>query len=290
MEFDERRKSYNVFENTVSALYEACKPEILSDSARPLIPIIQYLRGAVDSHIQQVDIESMRGKIDELLDESVVVDESDGFSVKERHAEYKIIQKGKTWDLSTIDFDELQKDFKEAQYKNIEIAEMRAFIEDKLRKMLEQNSTRIDFAQNLQEIIEEYNSGGSSNENYFDELLKFSKEMKKEDERHVREGLTEDELELYDSLKKEKLTKAEEIEVKNAAKHLITRLLEGHPKVLVQDWWKDGQTLQKVKSTVEEVLDDDLPRSYTPEIFKEKCNSVFSLIMNFAVYQKKWVG
>ena len=39
---------------------------------------------------------------------------------------------------------------------------MRAFIEDKLQKMLEQNHTRVDFAQKLQEIIDAYNSGGSS--------------------------------------------------------------------------------------------------------------------------------
>ena len=103
-----------------------------------------------------------------------------------------------------------------------------------LRKMLEQNYTRMDFAQKLQEIIDRYNSGGSSNENYFDELIKFTQGLKEEDERHIREGLTEAELEVYDTLKKEKLTKAEEQAVKLAAKHLITRLLDKHPKVLVQ--------------------------------------------------------
>lgn len=290
LEFDERRKSFNVLENTVTALYEACKPEILAEQERPTIPILQYLRGVIDSHILQVDVDSVTGKIDELLDESVVVDDSEEFTVREHAAEFKIIQQGKTWDLSTVDFDELQKDFKEAQYKNIQIAEMRAFIEDKLRKMLEQNHTRVDFAQKLQEIIEDYNSGGSSNENYFDELVRFSKSMKEEDERHVREGLTEDELELFDTLKKEKLTKDEEKAVKLAAKHLIKRLLEGHPKVLVQDWWKDGQTLQKVKSAVEEVLDRDLPASYDRVVFKEKCETAFNLVMDLAVHQKKWAA
>ena len=71
--------------------------------------------------------------------------------------------------------------------------------------MIQQNVTRIDFAQRLQEIIDAYNAGGSSAENYYDDLMNFAQEMQDEDERHVREGLTEDELELFDLLKKEKM-------------------------------------------------------------------------------------
>jgi uncharacterized protein YggL (DUF469 family) len=80
-----------------------------------------------------------------------------------------------------------------------------------------------DVSQRIAELLDEsivvdnYNSGGSSNENYFEELIKFTKSMKDEDERHIREGLSEDELELFDTLKKEKLSKQEEKKVKLAA-------------------------------------------------------------------------
>jgi type I restriction enzyme R subunit len=40
-------------------------------------------------------------------------------------------------------------------------------------------------------------------------LLKFTREMKDEDERHFREGLSEDELEIFDLLMKDGLTKEE---------------------------------------------------------------------------------
>lgn len=208
----------------------------------------------------------------------------------EHNAEYQIVQKGKTWDLSKINFEKLREDFGEAQYKNIEIAEMRAFIEEKLQQMMEQNQTRVDFAERLQAIVDKYNAGGSSNENYYDELVKFTQSMKEEDERHIREGLSEDELELYDLLAKEKLSKAEEQKVKLAAKDLIIRLLDGHPKVLVQDWWKDSQTQRSVKNAIEEVLDQDLPDSYDRITFKEKCDSVFELIVDFAAKGNKWVA
>ena len=287
---DDWRKSFYVFDNTVASLYEACKPEIFQQAPRPLVAVLQYLRGVIDAAIGKADIDAISQRISDLLDESLVVDNAEKFAVKEHQAEYKIVQKGKTWDLSKIDFDKLKEDFAAAQHKNIEIADLRVFIEEKLQMMLEQNSTRTDFAQKLQEIIDRYNSGGSSTENYYDELLKYSKTLQQEDERHVREGLTEDELEIYDTLKKEKLTKAEEQAVKLAAKHLLTRLLDGHPKILVQDWWKDSQTQRKVRSAVEKVLNDDLPDSYDRIVFKEKCENVYELIVNFAAQGRKWVA
>ena len=154
--------------------------------------------------------------------------------------------------------------------------------------MLRQNLNRIDFAQKLQQIVERYNAGASSTENYFEDLMRFTEEMKAEDERHIREGLTEDELELFDTIKKDKLTQEEKQKVKLAAKSLLHRLIEEHPKVLVQDWWKDSQTQQAVKNAVEEVLDNNLPDSYDRKLFKKACDNVFDLVVEFASKRHKW--
>src|SRR5438132_12111490 len=124
--------------------------------------------------------------------------------------------------------------------------------------MLKQNRTRSDFAQRLQEIIDEYNAGGTSNENYFEELLKFTKELKAEAERHVREGLSEDELELFDVIKKEAMTKEETQKVKLAAKALLHRLREDATQVLIQDWFKDQQSSTFVRSSVEDVMEQHI--------------------------------
>lgn len=291
LSLDDWRKSFYVFDNTVSSLYDACKPEIFKQPIRPEVAVIQYLRGVVESKIANVDIDSVTKKVSDLLDESVVVDNNQKFAVREHQAQYQIVQKGRTWDLSTIDFEKLKADFKEAPLKNIEIADMRRFIDTKLRQMIDQNYTRIDFAQKFQEIIDRYNSGSSSQEDYFDELVRFTRSMKEEDERHIRMGLTEDELELFDVLKKSKMTKAEEQKVINAARHLIIRLLDEHPKVLVQDWWKDGQTREKVKSAIAEVLDHDLPEDgYDRRLFNEKCDNVFDLVVEFAASGRKWAS
>ena len=39
---DEWRKAFNVYDNTISSLYEACKPEILGQRQQPLVSVLQY--------------------------------------------------------------------------------------------------------------------------------------------------------------------------------------------------------------------------------------------------------
>jgi len=152
------------------------------------------------------DIDSAKLRIADLLDQSVVTSE-DSASVTSPSHEYRIGQKRRSWDLSKMDFERLKTEFKDKKYKNIEISDLRAFIEDKL-----------------------------------------------------------------------------------AAKSLLHRLLEEHPKVLVQDWYKDSQSRLRVKSTVEEVLHKNLPKTYAKPLFQKKCNRVFELIYEYASKGLKWAA
>ena len=285
---DEWRKGFSVYENTITGLYEACKPEILGSPIVRSVAVFQYLRGVLDAIIEQTDIDAVALRVGELLDESLVV--ADDSALKEGKPEFRIKQSGKAWDLSKINFDKLKEDFKTAPHKNIEIADLRAFIQKKLEQMLKANATRGDFATRLQGIIDAYNAGSSSADNYYDELVKYAKDMKSEDERHIREGLSEDELELFDLLKKDKMTKAETEKVRLAAKSLLHRLREESPKVLVQDWFRDSQSKSRVRSTVEQVLHTYLPDSYDRAVFTEKCNSVFDTMINYATQGVKWTN
>ncbi|MBU4261700.1 MAG: type I restriction endonuclease subunit R [Proteobacteria bacterium] len=287
---DEWRKTFNVYENTITSLYEACKPEILGRASGRLVAVFQYLRGVIDSIIDQQDIEAVSLRIAELLDESVVVNKTEEFAAGQEKPTYQIVQTGKTWNLSKIDFDRLKEDFRHAAYKNIEIADLRTFIDTKITQMLQQNMTRTNFAQKLQTIIDTYNAGGSTTENYYDDLMDLARGLQDEDERHIREGLSEDELELFDLLKKDKMTREEEQKVKLAAKSLLHRLLEEHPRVLIQDWYKDTHTKAVVRSTVEQVLDEQLPDSYDRLLFKEKCDSIFDMMLQYANSGQKWAA
>lgn len=285
---DEWRKGFAVYENTISSLYEASKPEILGRPVVRSVAMFQYLRGVVEAVIQQKDIDAVAVRVGELLDESVVVE--GGARLKDTKPEFRITQSGRTWDLSKINLDKLKDDFQQSKYKSIDIADLRAFIQHKLEQMLKENATRLDFATRLQGIIDAYNAGSSSADNYFEQLVKFTRELREESERHIREGLTPDELELFDLLKKEKMTRDETQKVRLAAKSLLHRLREEEPRVLVTDWFKDVQSRGRVRSAMESVLDAHLPKSYDRAVFTEKCNSLFDLMVTYASQGQKWVN
>jgi type I restriction enzyme R subunit len=132
---DEWRKAFAVYENTITSLFEACKPEIVGNPIVRPVAVFQYLRGVVDSIIEQKDIEAVSARISDLLDESVVDGSTD---LQQTKPEFVIKQSGRTWDLSKLDFEKLAAEFKEVNYKNIEIADLRAFIQKKLDEMMQQ--------------------------------------------------------------------------------------------------------------------------------------------------------
>ena len=120
--------------------------------------------------------------------------------------------------------------------------------------------------------------------------MDFAENLRDEEERGIRNGLSESELELFDLIQKSKLTVKEEQDVKNAAKHLLARLKEETPIVLIQDWYRDTQSQLKVKSAIEKVLDDDLPKSYDRKDFSNVCNKVFEHVFVQASKGNGWVA
>src|SRR5699024_8744854 len=123
------------------------------------------------------------------------------FMVKEDSAPYNYAIKGtKVIDLSKMDFEQLRNEIKRTPYKAIEIDDMKGFIERLLKQMINKNCTRIKFSERYKNIIDRYNAGGTENEDYYEQLIQLMEELKKESERPMFEGLTEEELELYDLL------------------------------------------------------------------------------------------
>ena len=104
--------------------------EILGRPVVRSVAVFQYLRGVVDAIIQQRDLDAVGRRVGELLDESLVVDRSQATGTG--GPEFRITQSGRTWDLSKINFEKLKEEFGEAKHKNIQIADLRAFIQHKL--------------------------------------------------------------------------------------------------------------------------------------------------------------
>lgn len=203
---------------------------------------------------------------------------------------YTINESGKEIDISKMDVDELREMFKKVRNKNLEIANLREHIEKKLAQMLRKNTTRSDFAERFRGIIDEYNAGGSRNDNFYEKILKFMEDLRAEEERHVKEDLTEEELEIFDLLRKDKLTQDEEKRVKLAAKELYATLVARKKELFVVGWQNDPQPKEKVRSAIVDILNSILPDCYDREIFTDKSNRVYQHIIDQAIMGYAWAA
>ncbi len=99
-------------------------------------------------------------------------------------------------------------------------------------------------------MIAVYNAGSQNVQLFFEELLAFAKDLGEEEKRAISEGLSEQELAVFDLLTKPepKLNKKEEQEVKTVAKERLETLKR---EALVLDWRKKQQARASVWVTVE---------------------------------------
>jgi len=175
-------------------------------------------------------------------------------------------------DLSQIDFEKLRAKFEQGR-KHIEVERLRAAISSKLTRMVQLNRNRMDYLQKFQEMIDEYNAGSMNIDEFFKQLMDFTRSLNQEEKRNIAEALTEEELAVFDCLTKPdmKLSPQEIQQVKKVARNLLNTLTA---EKLVLDWRKKQQSRADVKVTIEKLL-DELPGNYTRDIYEHKCSLIY---------------
>src|ERR1043165_6851129 len=133
------------------------------------------------------DITAVMGDIAKLLDASIT-----GVGMPAKPAP--------VMDLSKIDFEALRSRFKESKHKKTDLEVLKAAIRAQLEKLIRLNRTRADFQEKFEELIDSYNSGSRNIEELFKELVALSRALTEEQQRHVRENLSEAELTVFDLL------------------------------------------------------------------------------------------
>lgn len=228
--------------------------------------------------------------MNQILDGSVTARKDFVDYVREKKNDY-MIHGTKAIDLSKVDVNELREEIKVCKYKAIEIDDLKKYIDKALKQMINKNYTRIKFSERYKNIIDSYNAGGTENEDYYEQLVKFLEELQQEDNRANTEGLTNGELEIYDLLiAGKKLTKSEEKKVKLSAKKLYKKLVDNRSSLLVVDWYKDEQPFAKLKHEVELSLNDNLPESYDKTAFDSKVSLLMNHFVDMAVQGYGWIG
>jgi type I site-specific restriction-modification system R (restriction) subunit len=259
---DSLRREFFGHERLVTTLYDAVKPDPAAVEFSGRIACIIAIAAAIRAKLNPnpVDIREVMGKVAELLDESIT-----GVNMP--------VKPVPVLDLSKIDFQALANRFKESKRKNTDIEVLKAAIRAQLEKLIRLNRTRADFAEKFEELIESYNTGSRNIEELFEELLKISHSLSEEQQRHVRENMTEEELVIFDILTRPapELSAEERAEVKKVARELLARLKQ----LLVINWRQKSSARSQLKLAIEDVLDTGLPRAYDKPLYQQKCAVLF---------------
>jgi type I restriction enzyme R subunit len=227
----------------VEALRDAVNAVYTSDEAKRRFEIMArqvfarfkalLMEPAVFTFAERHDnIEAIYKKLEERRDTSDVTD-----LLKELH---KIVNEairaqgagtdqaeGITVDLSKIDFNKLRGEFaKKVKRKQTALQDIRELLEQKLQQMLRQNPQRMDYYKRYQEIIADYNreKDRATVEETFARLAELADRLDAEQRRAVEEGLSEDELALFDLLKSDSISKSDREKLKQASRGLLASL------------------------------------------------------------------
>ena len=260
---DSRRKTFLAHEKLLDAIYKAIKPDKsaarFANQLSAIATIAAEIRAKTGTGGK--DISGIMAGINELLDASIA---AEGF----------VITNGtEPLDLSKIDFVALAQKFKASPRKHTDVEQLKAMIRARLERMVMLNPTRADYLEKFEELIDSYNTGSRNVQQLYEELLRMMQDMSAEEQRHVRENLSTEELTIFDLLTRPgpDLSKQEEEQVKNAARELLSKL----KGLLTLDWRQRNESRARVKLTIEDMLDLQLPRAYTPELYQQKCDRIF---------------
>ena len=258
------KDEFTAFLRQINRIFKAIMPD---DSANQYVPcriainiIYSQMRLKSGLTIDDEDVlDVIRNQVNELLDESIST-----IQIQSNLPE--------PINIADIDFDALATMVAKVQKpKQSDAERLKNIIERKLQPMVLKNKARQDLQQKFLELVEQYNLGAYTAEEFFNRLKDFINDLEHEEKRTVREGLSEEELAVYDlMIQSAPLTDKERNKVKDIAKELTGKMQD----ILVIDWRKKQRTKARVKNMIEEVL-DNLPESYDDDLWPKTCSDVY---------------
>ncbi len=217
---------------------------------------------------KHADNSALMAEINEIVSEHIVVTKTGGE------------EESKKFDISSIDFDRLRKEFERVENKNLLIKDLQSLVEQRLARMLKNNPLRIDYYKHYQDIVEEYNNDNKKDEIaiIFEKLMKLVQELDEEQKRYIQEGFDNDEeLTIFDLLVSGKeLTKEEIKVVKKLSQVLLAKIKASIRKL---DHWRDKEETKSIVSIlIRDTLWADLPSSYDDNAIAKHREMIYEYI------------
>jgi type I restriction enzyme R subunit len=248
---DETRNKFGVLAREVFKKYKALMPDAAIYKVKPQRDAINAIYDAVSDIIEEAPIDHIIRQVQKVVDESIETQ-----NIAAEPTEFY----GKKVDISSLNFEEIEKEFLKLERKNTVVQSVKDKIEKSLKRMLEQNPLRIDYYKKYEEIIDLYNKGKEYATVYeiFQKLKDLYASMSEEQKRAEAESMTEDELAVFDMLGREKkITDKEKTALKDTAKKLLERLQSNEFRI--DRWAEKMQTAAAVRKVINDYLFESLP-------------------------------
>jgi type I restriction enzyme R subunit len=257
---EKTKKAYLKHSSGTALLYKAILPDVRAEEFRKTVKAITFVGDAVRQvGVENIDISEIRKDLEELLNQSI---EAESFAISERF-HYQ--------DLSKLPAEKL-KDYFDNSKKRIVVENLKNAIEEKIAEMVRKNKTRLRFMERLDALLLDYNAGSKDVDDIFNELIELANIITEEEQRAAKEGMSDEELAIFDLLKKDGLTSDEEKQVKSVASELLLKIKDK----LVLDWRKYEDRRTNVEVAVEDHLFYNLPqKSYDGGLCKVKAHQVY---------------
>jgi len=260
----EKKKRFLNLASDLQSAYRSVLPDPDAEDYYKEVTAVRVLASRIrDVGSQSIDVSQVKKDLEDLLDKSI------------QAGEYVISQHKKIKDLSALDANALQAFFESLDNKNLQVEAMSAELEQKITDMVRRNKKRAKFMERLVSLLQEYNSGAHDVDQLFDDLINLAKDLSEEEQRAVKEELSEEELAIFDLLIKENLNPDEVASIKGATHELLTNL-----KPLLVPHWRDFETNRAgVKIAISDLLFAKLPEpTYTEHDCELKGLEIYNFV------------
>ncbi|MDU5368992.1 MAG: type I restriction endonuclease subunit R [Finegoldia magna] len=249
----EDKKTFTTYASELNRLMKYTDRDDITGHARKKYEAISAIYAELQKKRKHINTTDLMIEINEIISEYVEIE----------HPPTMVREQPRRFDISSIDFDLLRKEFSKVKKKNLVLNDLEEVIQHKLDSMLFANPDRINYYERYQQIIDDYNSekDRATIENTFMELMDLANQMSQEEQRYVREGFTSDEeLSLYDMLFRDDLSKTDIKKLKEVAASLLQKI---KMKIAEFDHWTDKQeTKAAIDNIIRDTLWAELPECY----------------------------
>ena len=264
----ESKQTFTAYASELHKLMKYIDRDDISVDTRKIYETIAAIHRELNKKRRDVDTTDLMVTINAIISDHIEVQDS-----------LQKVGEGIRFDISAINFDVLRAEFARVRNKNLLFNDLEDFIEQRLNKMLAVNPNRRDYYERYRHIIEEYNSekDRTNIEKTFEALMQLVKELTEEESRYIWEGFaSDDELAIFDLLKRDNPNKADITKLKGTATEMFSKITEAISKM---DHWADkDETTAEIQNLIRDILWRELPESYDNRLIDICRGDVFEYV------------